>query len=241
MGSIIFVGANSDIAKNTIKLLDANENLILLTRDTTKLPTELQNQYECFNCNPCLLEDVYNTFKSITANHSIDAVVNFCGNITLKSAAMLTTADWQQTMDINLTTAFNVAHATTKLIRKDCALIFFSTAAVHIGLPNHEAIAAAKAGVEGLSKAIAASYSQHNIRSNVIAPGLIESKLSAPILKSERGKALSMSLHALNRLGKTEDIASMVKWLINPDNNWITGEVFRIDGGLSTTKCYPNQ
>lgn len=108
-------------------------------------------------------------------------------------------------------------------------------------MPNHEAIAAAKAGVEGLSKSIAASYAGQNIRSNVIAPGLVQSNLSTPITNSKRGKALSLSLHGLNRLGEPKDIASMVKWLLDPDNNWMTGEVIRVDGGLSTTKCYPNQ
>jgi len=240
MGSIVFVGANSDIAKATIALLDSNQTLVLLTRDTAQLPADIQSQHECYNCNPCQHEEVNTCFESISAKHNIDAVINFCGNIMLKSAAILTASDWQHTIEINLTTAFNVAHATTRLVKKDCSLIFFSTAAAHLGLPNHEAIAAAKAGVEGLSKSIAASYAKQNIRSNVIAPGLIQSNLSAPIIKSEQGKALSLSLHGLNRLGEPDDIARMVVWLLNPENNWMTGEVFRIDGGLSTTKCYPN-
>ncbi len=240
MDSIIFVGANSDIAKATLALLGATKNVILLTRDANKLPHDIQSQYECHSCNPCQQEDLTKCFESILAQHSIQSVVNFCGNIMLKPAATLTLADWQQTIDINLTTAFNVAHVTTKNVTKDCSLIFFSTAAAHIGLPNHEAIAAAKAGIEGLSKSIAASYAKQNIRSNVIAPGLIQSNLSTPITTSERGKALSLSLHGLNRLGEPKDIASMVKWLLDSDNNWITGEVIRIDGGLSATKCYPN-
>jgi len=240
MESIIFVGANSDIAKATLTLLVPNKNIVLLTRDANKLPNDIQSQYECYNCNPCQQEDLNQCFESILSQHSIQSVVNFCGNIILKPAATLTVSDWQQTIDINLTTAFNVAHVTTKLVKKDCSLIFFSTAATQIGLPNHEAIAAAKAGIEGLSKSIAASYAKQNIRSNVIAPGLIQSNLSTPITTSERGKALSLSLHGLNRLGEPKDIASMVKWLLNPENNWMTGEVIRIDGGLSTTKCYPN-
>ncbi len=240
MESIIFVGANSDIAKATLTLLEPNKNIVLLTRDANKLPHDIQSQYECHSCNPCQQEELSQCFESVLAQHRILSVVNFCGNIMLKPAGTLTVSDWQQTIEINLTTAFNVAHVTTKCVKKDCSLIFFSTAAAHIGLPNHEAIAAAKAGIEGLSKSIAASYAKQNIRSNVIAPGLIQSNLSTPITTSERGKALSLSLHGLSRLGEPKDIASMVKWLLNQDNNWMTGEVIRIDGGLSTTKCYPN-
>lgn len=236
--TVIFVGANSDIAKATIALLESSTSPVLLTRDIERLPADIAEGYECHNCNPCQHSDVNQRFESIAAQHEVDAVVNFCGSIMLKPAALLTVDEWQKTIDINLTTAFNVAHATTKFIKKDCGLVFFSTAAAHLGLPNHEAIAAAKAGVEGLSASIAASYARQNIRSNVIAPGLIESNLTKPVTNSERGKALSLSLHALERLGQPDDIARLVVWLLNPQNNWITGEIFRVDGGLSTTKCY---
>ena len=119
-------------------------------------------------------------------------------------------------------------------------MVFISTAAASLGLPNHEAIAAAKAGVEGLSRSYAASYAQQNIRSNVIAPGLIESKLAKAIVGSERGKKLSLSLHGLNRLGQPKDVAQLIHWLLQPDNQWMTGETLRIDGGLSTVKSYPS-
>jgi 3-oxoacyl-[acyl-carrier protein] reductase len=73
-----------------------------------------------------------------------------------------------------------------------------------------------------------------------IAPGLVKTKLSRSIVSNERGRALSESLHPLGRLGDPGDVASMVCYLLDPKHSWITGEVIRIDGGLSTLKAYPS-
>ena len=241
MGAIVFVGANSDIAQATLLLLAEQEknDIILLTRDPSLLPPACQERYTCHPCDATDADAVCSVFESICQTHSITGVVNFCGSILLKSAAALTPEDWRSTIRINLDTAFNVCHAVAKWKKKDVGIVLFSTAAASLGLPNHEAIAAAKSGVEGLSKSVAATYAAQKVRCNVIAPGLIQTKLAAPITKSKNGRALSESLHALGRLGEPSDIARMLVFLLDESNNWITGETFRVDGGLSTTKGYP--
>lgn len=240
MATYILVGARSDIAQATLRILLKNpeHTVIQITRDVENLPDSQHEKCHHYSCDATDHQKLNSLFEQITSEHTVDAVINFCGSIMLKPVGLLTENDWNNTININLNTAFNVSHAACKYIKHDFSLVLFSTAAAHLGLPNHEAIAAAKAGVEGLSKSIAASYANKNIRSNVIAPGLIESKLSAPILKSEKSRQVSQSLHTLSRLGTPEDIAKMVYWLTDPENNWITGEVIRIDGGLSTTKNY---
>lgn len=237
METIILFGASSDIASAAIPTLSQNNKLILISRDKSSLE-EYKENHQVLQCDPTNFKDTEETMNSICKENKISGVVNFCGSIILKSAALLTEEEWDTTININLKTAFNIAHATTKYIKQDCSIIFFSTAAAHIGLQNHEAISAAKAGVEGLSSALAATYAAHNIRSNVICPGLVATKLSQHITKSEKGKALSESLHSLGRLGKPKDIASLLCWMLNPENSWITGESIRVDGGLSTTKTY---
>ena len=237
MTASIFIGANSDIAQSTLKKM-TEQTVFLLTREPSKI-TPISDKHTVIQCDPCDLDQVNQCFSSIAEENSIQAVVNFCGSILLKPAGMLNAKEWNNTIAINLNSAFNVAHATAKWIKKNCSVVFISTAAASLGLPNHEAIAAAKAGVEGLSRSFAASYAAQGIRSNVIAPGLIETKLSKSIVGSERGKNLSLSLHGLDRLGQPEDVAQLVEWLIQPSNNWVTGEVFRVDGGLSTVKSYP--
>ena len=64
MPSIIFVGANSDIANATLTLLEPNKNVVLLTRDVNKLPNEVRQQYECHSCNPCEQEDLNKSFEN---------------------------------------------------------------------------------------------------------------------------------------------------------------------------------
>ncbi len=240
MPTTLLIGANSDIAHAVIDAAAETHDIALITRDLEKLPSDYQ-KLDCYQADAKEHKDICECIKNIAQQKEITNVINFCGSILLKPAGLLTIDDWKQTIDINLTSAFNVAHAVANSIKENCGLIFFSTAAASIGLPNHEAIAAAKGGVESLSRSFAASYADKNLRSNVIAPGLVETKLSKNIFASSRGKELSLDLHGLNRLGKPMDIASLVLWLLSPDNNWITGETFHIDGGLSTIKTYPNK
>lgn len=119
------------------------------------------------------------------------------------------------------------------------SVVLMSSAAARIGLASHEAIAAAKAGVIGLAKSAAASYATQGIRFNVVAPGLVKTNLTRKIWESQRAAATSQAMHALGRLGEPDDIAALIAWLLDPDNTWVTGEVFSIDGGLSTVRLNP--
>ncbi len=115
-------------------------------------------------------------------------------------------------------------------------MVLVSTAAVRLGLPNHEAIAAAKGGLEGLVRSAAATYARGNLRVNAVAPGLIETPLSERVRSSERARAHSLSLHALGRFGSPDDIASAIAWLLQPENSWVTGQVLGVDGGLGVVR-----
>ena len=97
-------------------------------------------------------------------------------------------------------------------------------------------IAAAKAGVIGLAQSAAASYAAKNIRFNVVAPGLVKTKLTQKIWETEKAASTSRAMHALGRLGEPDEVASLVTWLLDSDNSWVTGEVFSVDGGLSNVR-----
>jgi NAD(P)-dependent dehydrogenase (short-subunit alcohol dehydrogenase family) len=115
-------------------------------------------------------------------------------------------------------------------------IILLSTAAARIGLPNHEAIAAAKAGVIGLMQSAAASYASRGIRVNAVAPGLVKTGMTQRIWSNEKSAAFSKSMHAIGRLGEAKDVASLIVWLLQPENDWVTGQVFGVDGGLGTLR-----
>ncbi len=166
----------------------------------------------------------------------IDGIVNCVGSVILKPAHLTSEADWDLTMATNLTSAFAVVRAAAKMMKQGGSVVLISSAAARLGLANHEAIAAAKAGIIGLAKSAAATYASRGLRFNVIAPGLVKTKLTEKIWSNERAANASQSMHALGRLGEPQEIASAICWLLDPSNCWITGEVISVDGGLSTVR-----
>ena len=99
-----------------------------------------------------------------------------------------------------------------------------------------DAIAAAKAGIIGLTLSAAATYAPMNLRVNAVAPGLTETPLTAALTGNETSRKFSESMHALGRLGQPNDIARAIVFLLDPINNWITGQVWAVDGGLSSVR-----
>jgi NAD(P)-dependent dehydrogenase (short-subunit alcohol dehydrogenase family) len=167
----------------------------------------------------------------------IDGLVNAAGSMLLKPAHLTTQQEFDDTIVTNLTTAFAVVRAGAKHMRREGgSIVLFSTVAARAGLANHEAIAAAKGGVQALGLSASASYASYGIRVNVIAPGLVDSPLSARIVNNERSRKTSEAMHPLGRIGATSDIAAMAEFLLDPSNSWITGQVFGVDGGLSTLR-----
>ena len=167
----------------------------------------------------------------------IEALVNCAGSLLLKPAHLTTEREFRETIELNLTTAFAAVRAGAKaMMNTGGSIVLCATAAARAGMPNHEAIAAAKGGVLGLTMAAAASYANRNIRVNCVAPGLVDTPLTARITTNEASLKVSQAMHALGRIGKPEDVASAIAWLIDPENSWVTGQVLGVDGGLSTVR-----
>ena len=143
--------------------------------------------------------------------------------------------EYEFTINQNLKTSFSVVRS-TGLLLENASVVLISSAAASIGLKNHEAIAAAKAGVEGLARSAAATYAKKNLRFNVIAPSLIDTPLAAGITSSPLALKASEKMHPLGRIGTPQDLIKMIELLIDKENNWITGNVFPIDGGISKIK-----
>jgi NAD(P)-dependent dehydrogenase (short-subunit alcohol dehydrogenase family) len=111
----------------------------------------------------------------------------------------------------------------------------FSTLAVQSGLPFHTQVAASKGAVEGLTRALAAELAP-KIRVNCIAPSLTDTPLTPALLNTEQKREANAARHPLKRLGKPEDIAHMAAFLLSERSSWITGQIFHVDGGLSSLK-----
>jgi NAD(P)-dependent dehydrogenase (short-subunit alcohol dehydrogenase family) len=176
-------------------------------------------------------------FSAAEAEGAITGVVAAVGSILLKPAHATSDADFDDTIARNLTFAFRVLRAAAKRRETLKSLVLFSSAAASVGLPNHEAIAAAKAGIEGLVRSAAATYAGAGLRVNAVAPGLVRTKLAGRITGNPAALAASTAMHPLGRIGEVDDVAPVVTWLLSAESSWVTGQIIAVDGGLSALRA----
>ncbi len=167
---------------------------------------------------------------------AIGGMANCVGSLLLKPAHLTKFEEFQQTIAQNLTSAFGVVRAAARVMPDGGSIVLCSTAASRIGLSNHEAIAAAKGGVNGLVLSAAATYASRGLRVNAVAPGLVNTPLTARITGSAPAVQASQAMHPLGRIGQPSDVASLIAWLLGPDATWVTGQLYGIDGGLGTVR-----
>ncbi len=164
----------------------------------------------------------------------LDGVANCFGSLLLKPGHVTTDAEFEQVLSVNLKSALAAVRGAVKAMPKGGSVVLVSSAAARIGLVNHEAIAAAKAGVQGLALSAAATYANKGIRFNCVAPGLTETPLTARVTGTEAIARASLKMHALGRFGKPQEIARAIAFLLDPEQSWITGQVLGVDGGLGS-------
>lgn len=165
----------------------------------------------------------------------LSGAVNCAGSTFLKPAHATSDSEWEDTLAANLTTAFNTVRAGAKALDSGASLVLVSSAAARHGFANHEAISAAKAGVIGLARAAAATYAGRGLRVNAVAPGLVRTPATDALVNGPSGEA-SQAMHPLARLGEPEDVASVISWLLHPEQGWVTGQVLGVDGGIATVR-----
>lgn len=183
-------------------------------------------------------DSVERAVQEAAARHGrLDGVALCSGSLLLKPAHLTTETEYRAVLAANLDAAFATVRAAAKaMMNTGGAIVLVSSAAARAGLANHEAIAAAKAGIIGLTLSAAASYASRGIRVNCVAPGLTATPLAARITGNEASRKASEAMHPLGRIGRPEEIASAMAWLLDPENSWVTGQVIGVDGGLATVR-----
>ncbi|NCW44163.1 MAG: SDR family oxidoreductase [Gemmatimonadaceae bacterium] len=167
---------------------------------------------------------------------ALTGIANCVGSLLLKPAHLTKFDEFQHTIAQNLTTAFGTVRAAARVMSNGGSVVLCSTAAARIGLANHEAIAAAKGGVQGLVLSAAATYATRGLRVNAVAPGLVDTPLTVRITGSAPALQASQAMHALGRVGQPDDVAACMAWLLGPEAAWVTGQTYGVDGGLGTLR-----
>ncbi|MFN8711077.1 MAG: SDR family NAD(P)-dependent oxidoreductase [Planctomyces sp.] len=237
MGSrIAIVGATGTIGECIARRLhQSGESLLLVGRNQDKLAAlaaDLQQPFEVVDFSTS--EGLESAVRRHTdASVRLGGIVNCIGSILLKPVQSTSDDEFRQTIETNLFTAFATIRTAAKLMREHGgSVVLFASAAAEIGISNHEAIAAAKAGIIGISRSAAATLAPNNIRVNVISPGLIRTNLTKRIWDNPASASASAAMHALGRLGEPAHVASLAAWLLSAENDWVTGQVIGVDGGL---------
>ncbi len=237
--AIVVFGATGGIGSILCRLLAPDYHLFLSARGEERLAA-LSQELGCgyLRAQASNFSEVEAVFAAAQANGlNLKGAVNCVGSILLKPAHLTTEAEFDETIDLNLKTAFAVCRSGARALTKEGgSIVLFSSAAAQVGLPNHEAIAAAKAGISGLTRSAAASYAGRGIRVNAIAPGLVDTPLAARITGNPKSLEASQAMHPLGRIGRPEEVAAAAAWLLDPSQSFITGQVLGIDGGLANLR-----
>lgn len=237
-GSVVILGATGSVGTALVSIVSKLDvPLLLAGRDQQRLK-QLGNEFACPTAAVEAKdgESVAAAIELAESEHGrVAGVVNCIGSVLLKPAHTTSDEEWHDVLTTNLYSSFAAVRAAAKAMRSGGgAIALVSSAAAQIGLPNHEAIAAAKAGIMGLVRSAAATYANREIRVNAVSPGLVKSEMTRKLWESEATAKHSEGMHALGRLGEPEDIAAALAWLIDPKNSWVTGQVLGVDGGLGS-------
>ncbi|XP_009610297.1 3-oxoacyl-[acyl-carrier-protein] reductase 4-like [Nicotiana tabacum] len=170
---------------------------------------------------------------AVDAWGTVDVLINNAG-ITRDGLLMrMTTKQWQEVIDLNLTGVYLCTQAAAKIMmkKKKGKIINIASVVGLVGNFGQANYSAAKAGVIGLTKTVAKEYASRNINVNAVAPGFIASDMTAKLGDDIEKKILGQV--PLGRYGQPEEVAGVVEFLaINPAANYITGQVLTIDGGM---------
>jgi len=235
---VLVIGATGGIGTALVEVLTARgASLVLAARNADTLNTlaaRVGGTVRAFDATD--LDRVMAEVGAAAAEAPLTGIALCVGAILLKPAHRTSASEWADVVARNLTTAFGVVRAAGQHLGAGASVVLVSSAAARLGLANHEAIAATKAGIEGLVRSAAATYARKGVRFNAVAPGLVRTPLAGALATDPKLVEASAKMHALGRIGEPGDVARAVAFLLDPAQSWVTGQVLGIDGGLATVR-----
>ena len=227
MKNILLIGGSYGIGYEIAKELQNDHNIFIASRTNENL-SDLKVTHIPFDAST-------DAFDTISLPAVIDGLVYCPGTINLRPFRGLKLETFESDMQLNFFAMVKVIQSILPQLTasNQSSIVLFSTVAVKMGMPFHTSVAAAKGAIEGFAKALAAEYAP-KIRVNVIAPSLTDTPLADKFLNNETKQEKSALRHPLKRVGTTQDIAQMASFLLDDKSSWISGQVYNVDGGMST-------
>lgn len=236
----LITGASGGLAREVSRTLAGNGwRLALVSRDLEHVPP---------TPGACLIEADVSTapgaFRALElckreTGQAPRALVNCAGSVLMSALHRTRSDQFRECMAANLDSSFYALQAFISSCltdKKPGAAILISSVTARIGVSNHEAISAAKAAIEGLTRSAAATYSRNQIRVNAVAPGLMRSPATERLFSSANAERQLDAQYPLGRHGELADVARAVCWLLSAQASWITGQVIPVDGGFTAVR-----
>ena len=219
----LIFGATGSVGSSLAEQLKNSGNDIHLVARNESEVKAIAEKLGCSYTVADVLEDGF--IEKVKSDiNDIKGVAYCVGSIDLKPLRMVTEADMNKCMKLNLYSAIEAIKGFQESLKKNKgSVVLFSTVAAQRGFTNHTIIASAKAAVEGLTVTLAAEFAP-NIRVNCIAPSLSKSKIAEPMLKNPAIAEGIAKAHPLKRLGEGKDSAALAKFLITEESSWVTGQ-----------------
>jgi len=236
----LITGAAQGIGKSVALLLARNGADIVVSdinlekaEETAKEIESIGSKAMAIKVDVANLKDVERMVGSILEKFGkIDILINNAGITRDKLILRMTEEDWDAVLNVNLKGTFNCTKTVVRHMAKQRSGKIVSIASVvgEMGNAGQVNYSASKAGVIGLTKTIAREFAQRRINVNAIAPGYIETPMTEVL--PEKVKEELKRLIPMERLGKPEDVAEAVLFLVSEESNYITGQVLNVNGGI---------
>ena len=242
MKTVLVTGGSRGIGKAICERLGNDYNIVVGYSTSIDSAEEVVSTIKSNGGNAVALhidvtnqDSINSCFDAIEKDFStVDVLINNAGITKDNIFPRLKQDDWDDVINTNLTGAFRVSQRAVKGMMKNKwgRIIFISSVAGLSGNTGQSNYAASKAGLIGLAKTISNELGSRNITSNVIAPGYVDTDMTS-FLNEEQKEDIIEQL-SIKRVGKPEDIANIVSFLCSDESEYITGQVFPVDGGLTT-------
>ena len=227
MKNILLIGGSYGIGLAIAKELQEGNTVFVASRTNEEIAE--------MNVTHIPFDATTDTLDTSKLPEVIDGLVYCPGSINLRPFRGLKPDAFEQDLQINFISLVKVIQSVLPNLTasNQSSIVLFSSVAASMGIPFHTSVAAAKGAIEGFAKALAAEYAP-KIRVNVIAPSLTDTPLAEKFLSNDDKKEKSAQRHPLKRVGTSDDMAQMASFLLSEKSSWISGQVFHVDGGMST-------